>query len=98
MAKYLCQNCTKNNNGWCPEKQMNGLKKLGFVKPADCSTYEGTENADTFLTMRKDLDIDGTPHLTITINNEVAYVPTSIIENFINGAGVGMSVRIPGCE
>lgn len=98
MAKYLCQDCIKNNNGWCPEKKTNGLKKLGFVKPADCNTYEGTENSDTFLTMRKDLDADETPHLLISINNATAYIPTSVIEDFINGKGVGMSVRIPGCE
>lgn len=98
MAKYLCQDCIKNNNGWCPEKKTNGLKKLGFVKPSDCSDYVGKETADTFLTIRKSLDIDKTPHITIAIDNATAYIPTAIIEDFINGEGVGLTVRIPGCE
>lgn len=98
MAKYLCQDCTKNNNGWCPERKINGLKKLGFVKPSDCSDYNGKENADTFLAMRKSSDVDGTPHLTIVINNATVCIPTAIVEDFINGEGIGITVRIPGDE
>lgn len=25
---YFCKNCAHNNNGWCPIKKMNGLKKI----------------------------------------------------------------------
>ena len=98
MAKYLCQDCNNNNHGWCPKKQMNGLKKLGFTKPSDCSDYDGNESADTFVILRKCSDADQKPHLTITINKEEVFIPTSIIEDFINGKSTEITITIPGGE
>lgn len=37
MAKvldYYCKDCGHNNNGWCPIKKMNGLKK---IQASDCN-------------------------------------------------------------
>lgn len=98
MAKYLCQNCTVNNHGWCPKKQMNGLKKLGYTKPDDCNDYNGNEKADTFVTFKKSKDGERRPHLTITINKEIVFIPTSIITDFLISENQEITVTIPGDE
>lgn len=98
MAKYLCQTCTENNNGWCPKKKMNGLKKLNLIKPEDCADYNGNEHADTFVTFSKSKDGENRPHLTIKINNEVAFLPTQIITDFLINEAREISIRIPGDE
>lgn len=98
MAKYLCQGCNNNNHGWCPIKQMNGLKKLGFINPNDCRDYDRNDNADTFVTFRKGLDGDNQPHMTISINKEIVFLPTSVIQDFINSKSPMITITIPGGE
>ncbi|WP_297428956.1 hypothetical protein [Clostridium sp.] len=89
MSKYLCENCKWNNNGWCKQKQMNGLKKKNIL---ECDSYkaEGTE-----LYISKSKDAFDVPHLIIKINNEEVFIPTSIITDFVKGTGNNISTTIP---
>ncbi len=42
MAQYICLNCKHNNNGWCNERKMNGLKKLNIYT---CESFKSKEYA-----------------------------------------------------
>jgi len=99
MAEYLCKNCKENNNGWCPKKKTNGLKKLGYVLPKDCSDYSGNDNADTFVTLSKDKDGEGRPHILINIDGKKAWLPSVILTDYIIGPSTGaITITIPGGE
>ena len=78
MSKYLCVECKFNNNGWCKQKKMNGLKKLNIQECDDFKKH------GTILTLeRQGKDYYGQELMLIKINNEVAEIPVIVLEDFI---------------
>lgn len=74
---YICKDCEHNNHGWCLKKRVNGLKRLNFEQ-CEFHTDPGTN-----IYIVKSTDGIGQPSLSIRINDEEAYIPISIIEEFL---------------
>jgi hypothetical protein len=89
--KYLCENCKFNNNGWCKQKKMNGLKAKNIQ---ECESFRKT--GTTFSIKRESKDFYGQELVLVKINDEVAEMPIMILENFIKDkATKNIEVNIP---
>lgn len=91
MSKYLCEDCKHNNNGWCKQKRMNGLKKLNIQ---ECENFS---RKGTFLILSKGVhDYLGQEIMTIKINDDAVEIPIIIMQEFINGENIKeQEIKIP---
>lgn len=88
---YLCEKCKNNNNGWCKELRFNGLKKK------DIQTCEKFDSTDTLVKIIKSKDGEDRDSITISVNNETAFIPVSVITDFLsNDTSVSIRISIPG--
>jgi hypothetical protein len=65
MSKeYFCKDCEHNNNGWCPIKKMNGLKKIINCKDKKVGGYLSKSGQEEYNEVVDNLykDIDYTPY------------------------------------
>jgi hypothetical protein len=79
MSKYLCETCKQNNNGWCKEHKINGLKAKNIQK---CDSFSKPGTA--FVLERESKDYYGQDMVSVKINNEIVCVPMIVLEKFIN--------------
>jgi hypothetical protein len=91
FMSYKCQDCRHNNNGWCKEKRMNGLKKLNLQ---ECDKYG---KAGTILYIeRQGKDYYGQPMIMISVNGEQAGLPAAIVKEFLdNPESKNIEIVIP---
>jgi hypothetical protein len=91
MAKYLCQECKSNNNGWCKEFNMNGLKAKNIQ---ECKSFR--MSGTVFILERESKDYYGQEMVLVKINDEVAEMPMIVLEQFINDKAMKkQEVNIP---
>nr|DAH65641.1 MAG TPA: hypothetical protein [Caudoviricetes sp.] len=86
---YLCKDCKNNNHGWCMKKKINGLKKLD-IKQCEFHAPFGTN-----VRIVKSIDGIGQPSLSLFINDEGAFIPVKIIEEFLKENAQSIEINIP---
>ncbi|WP_252227996.1 hypothetical protein [Clostridium sp. ZBS3] len=86
---YICKDCKNNNHGWCLKKKINGLKRLN-VEQCDFHNPQGTN-----VRIVKSIDGIGEPSLSIFINDEGAFIPVKIVEEFLKGNAQNIKINIP---
>jgi hypothetical protein len=79
MANYKCQGCKSNNNGWCKDFNMNGLKAKNIQ---ECKSFR--KPGTVFILERESKDYYGQEMVSIEINKEMICIPMIVLEQFIN--------------